>query len=160
MRCTGCTLFSFCLYSEYVCWKPVICTFFYFLSFISSSCWFLWCLASRALLEQSVSRSEHVVVFSFVIPRVLWTSWGRYRMEGDQQRESEPANRLRVQVLDISCFHRVPWVYLGPRPGEKAQHECQVIFHKPKMLFAQTSMYFLNNSLVTPFWHRASFHSL
>lgn len=27
-------------------------------------------------------------------------------MEGDQQRESEPANRLHVQVLDISCFHR------------------------------------------------------
>lgn len=27
-------------------------------------------------------------------------------MEGDQQRESGPANRLHIQVLDNSCFHR------------------------------------------------------
>lgn len=40
------------------------------------------------------------------MPWVLWTSWGRYSMEGDQQRESGPANRLHVQVLDNSCFHR------------------------------------------------------
>lgn len=55
-------------------------------------------------------------------------------------------------------FTSFPWVYLGPRPREKAQHGCQVIFHKPNMFFAQTSMYFLNISLVTPFWHRAIFY--
>lgn len=55
----------------------------------------------------SVSGSEHVVVFSFVMPWVLWIPWGRYRMEGNQDSDSGPANRLDVQVLENSCYHRV-----------------------------------------------------
>lgn len=117
------TLLSFCLYSKYFCWKPVIYSFFYF---FFKACWFFWCLALEALLERSVSGSEHVVVFSFVMPWVLWTSWGRYCVEGDQQRDCGPANRLHAQVLDNLFSQSFPWVYLGPRPREKAQHGCQV----------------------------------
>lgn len=94
--------------------------------FFFKACWFFWCLALEALLERSVSGSEHVVVFSFVMPWVLWTSWGRYCVEGDQQRDCGPANRLHAQVLDNLFSQSFPWVYLGPRPREKAQHGCQV----------------------------------
>lgn len=59
----------------------------------------------------SVSGSEHVVVFSFVMPWVLWTSWGRYHMEGDQDSDSGPANRLDVQVLENSCYRRTSQGY-------------------------------------------------
>ncbi len=59
----------------------------------------------------SVSGSEHVVVFSFVMPWVLWTSWGRYHMEGNQDSDSRPTNRLDVQALENSCYHRVSQGY-------------------------------------------------
>lgn len=118
MRRPGYTLFSFCLYSQYVCCKPVICTFFYFFSMG----FFFWRLAFEALLERSVSGSEHVVVFSFVMPWVLWTSWGRYCMEGNQQRESGPANRLHVQVLDNSCFHRASLESTSVQGPERRLH--------------------------------------
>lgn len=88
-----------CLYSKYVCCKPVICTFFSRPVVFYS----VWLSGSAGW---SVSGSEHVVVFSFVMPWVLWTSWGRYHMEGNQESDSGPANRLHGQVLENSCYHR------------------------------------------------------
>lgn len=70
----------------------------------------LWCLVASSA-GWSVSGSEHVVVFSFVMPWVLCTSWGRYRMEGNQESDSGPANRLDVQVLENLCYHRASQGY-------------------------------------------------
>lgn len=67
----------------------------------------------------SVSGSEHVVVFSFVMPWVLWTSWGRYRMEGDQDSDSGPANRLNVQVLENSFYHRASQGYTSVQAPQR-----------------------------------------
>lgn len=88
-----------CLYSKYVYCKPVICTFFSRPVLFYS----VWLSGSAGW---SVSGSEHVVVFNFVMPWVLWTSWGRYHMEGNQDSDSGPAHRLHVQVLENSCYHR------------------------------------------------------
>lgn len=105
---------------------------------------------------RSVSGSEHVVVFSFVMPWVLWTSWGRYCMEGTQDSVSGPANRLDIQVLENSCYHRVSQGYTSVQgPQRRLNMEAkssligQVVFFLLKhsrILFVKTSI-----NLVTPF---------
>lgn len=78
------------------------------------------CLSSA---EHIVSGREHVVVFSFLMPWVLRMSRGRYHMDGDQRRDSGPANRLHVQVLEIFCYHRASRVcssVQGPQSGLSA----------------------------------------
>lgn len=85
------------------------------------------CLSSA---ERSVSGSEHVVMFSFLMPWVLRMSRGRYHMDGDQRRDSGPANRLHVQVLEIFCYHRASRVYSsvqGPQSGLSADAKSSLI---------------------------------
>lgn len=85
------------------------------------------CLSSA---EHIVSGSEHVVVFSFLMPWVLRMSRGRYHMDGDQRRDSGPANRLHVQVLEIFCYHRASRVcssVQGPQSGLSADAKSSLI---------------------------------
>lgn len=116
--------------------------FFYFLSrtasllflfsFFSPPPSSICCLSSA---EHVVSGSEHVVVFSFLMPWVLRMSRGRY-MDGDQRCDSRPANRLHVQVLEIFCYHRASRVYSsvqGPQSGLSA--------HAKSSLISQISLY-------------------
>lgn len=110
----------------------------------------------------SVSGSEHVVVFSFVMPWVLWTSWGRYCMEGNQDSDSGPANRLDVQVLENSCYHRASQGYTsvqGPQRRlnmhAKSSLISQVCFRSNIHLFFHWNPYQFGDS----FWHRESLNS-
>lgn len=76
-----------------------------------------------------------MVVFNFLMPWVLRMSRGRYRMEGDQRRDSGPANRIHVQV-EIFCYHRASRVYSsvqGPQNGLGA--------HAKSSLISQMSLY-------------------
>lgn len=78
-------------------------------------------------------------------------------MEGAQQRESEPANRLHVQVLDISCFHRASLESTSVQGPERRLNMDAKSFFISQRCYLHKPMYFI--SLVTPFWHTASFHS-
>lgn len=113
--------------------------FFYFLSRTASLFFFFFFFSSPLSLssicclssaERAVSGSEHVVVFSFLMPWVLRMSRGRYHMEGDQRCDSGPANRLHVQVLEIFCYHRASRVYIsvqGPQSGLSADARSSLI---------------------------------
>lgn len=71
-----------------------------------------------------------MVVFSFLMPWILRMSRGRYHMDGDQRLDSGPANRLRVQVLEIFCYHRASRVYSsvqGPQSGLSAAAKSSLI---------------------------------
>lgn len=64
------------------------------------------------------------------MPWVLRMSRGRYHMDGDQRRDSGPANRLHVQVLEIFCYHRASRVYSsvqGPHSGLSADAKSSLI---------------------------------
>lgn len=78
----------------------------------SGACW-------RISVGWSVSGSEHVVVFSFVMPWVLWMSSGIYQMEDNQDSDSEPANRLRSPSAgELLLSQSFPREYLSPRPTD------------------------------------------
>lgn len=123
-------------------------SFFFFFFFpplpLSSIC----CLSSA---ERAVSGSEHVVVFSFLMPWVLRMSRGRYHMEGDQRRDSGPANRLHVQVLEIFCYHRASRVYIlvqGPQSGLSADAKSSLI--SQISLYPKISCFFLPPPSIKP----------
>lgn len=111
-----------------------------------------WCWGSAGW---SVSGSEHVVVFSFVMPWVLWMSWGRYCMEGTQDSVSGPTNRLNVQVLENSCYHRASQGYTSVQgPQRRLNMEAKSSLISQVVFSPQTFTYFFietSINLVTPF---------
>lgn len=93
------------------------------------------------------------------MPWVLWTSWGRYCMEGDQQRESGPANRLRVQVLDNSCFHRASLESTSVQgPERRLNMHAKSFFIRQICFLNKHSSIFLISVWWLLFGHRADFY--
>lgn len=71
-------------------------------------------------------------------------------MEGTQDSVSGPANRLDIQVLENSCYHRVSQGYTSVQgPQRRLNMEAKSFFSLLKhsrILFIKTSI-----NLVTPF---------
>ena len=60
-------------------------------------------------------------------------------MEGNQDGDSGPANRLDVQVLENSCYHRASQGYTSVQDPQKMDAKSSLI--SQNSYFAQTFMY-------------------
>lgn len=76
-------------------------------------------------------------------------------MEGNQDSDSGPANRLHVQVLENSCYHRASHGYTSVQgPQRRLSMDAKSALICQICVFAQTFIYFLTETsitLVTPF---------